>query len=342
MSLPATVSFRALGTTAVVVTGDPSELDAARAAVATVIADVDLACSRFRDDSELMAVNRADGRRVRVSSTLLGALEAACWGARASDGLVDPTIGSALRLLGYDRDFAGIERHGPPLRMRVAEVPGWRTLEIDEVAGSVRVPVGVELDLGATAKAWCADRAAAAAAEVTSGGVLVGLGGDIACGGPAPEGGWLVALADRHDEPADEAPVVAIESGGLATSGTAARHWWRGDQSMHHIVDPATGLPARSCWRTVSVAAVNCLAANVASTAAMILGPGAVAWLIDRRLPARLVATDGAVTTAAGWPDDAIRDCPADEAVGRRGAGESPANRRRQENAVRLPEEWRA
>ena len=73
---------------------------------------------------------------------------------------------------------------------------------------------------------------------------------------------------------------------------------------MHHIIDPRTGQPARSCWRTVSVAARTCGDANVASTAAIIRSEAALPWLTEAALPARLVRHDGTVATTAGWPAD--------------------------------------
>ena len=189
--------------------------------------------------------------------------------------------------------------------MRIARVPGWQAVRLDLANGTVAVARGVQLDLGATAKAWCADRAAVRAAAATGAGVLVGLGGDIATAGPPPAGGWVVRIADRHDDPpGPSAPMVAISGGGLATSGTASRRWWRGGTLLHHIVDPATGRPATGGWRTVSVAGATCVDANVASTAAVVLGPGATAWLETRGLAARLVADDGSITTTGGWPAD--------------------------------------
>jgi thiamine biosynthesis lipoprotein len=74
--------------------------------------------------------------------------------------------------------------------------------------------------------------------------------------------------------------------------------------SAHHIVDPRTGLPADSPWRTVSVAAATCVDANIASTAALVLGAEAERWLAERELPARLVDRYGAVCTTAGWPSE--------------------------------------
>jgi thiamine biosynthesis lipoprotein len=162
----------------------------------------------------------------------------------------------------------------------------------------VTVPTGVQLDLGASAKALAADRAATAAAAAVPGtGVLVNLGGDIAVAGPCPVGGWTVGVGDDHRGAADQ--TITIESGGLATSSTTVRRW---GANRHHIIDPRTGIPAGSCWRTVSVAAASCVDANTAATAAVVLGPIAERWLSERELPARLVRSDGAIVIVGGWP----------------------------------------
>jgi thiamine biosynthesis lipoprotein len=300
-----TIEFPALGTTAVLVVTDPAAMPAAHDTLRAVVADVDASCSRFRDDSELMAVNRAGGRPVSVSDTLRATIETALWAAEVTDGLVDPTVGDAVRVLGYDRDFAAVSRFGAPVPLTVTRVPGWRSVELRAHTGTVVVPRGVQLDLGATAKAWCADRAARLIAHVTGVGALVSLGGDVAVAGPPPPDGWVVRIADRHDAPPREpGPMVAIAGGGVATSGTAARRWWRGDALVHHIVDPSTGRPAATCWRTATVAAATCLDANVAATAAIVLGAAAPTWLADRCLTARLVSEHGTVEMVGGWPDD--------------------------------------
>ena len=300
----ATASFPALGTTAVVVS-DEQHLVRARAVVSEVIAEVDHACSRFRDDSDLARVNARAGRDVEVSPWLVDALDVALHAARATDGLVDPTVGSVMREIGYDRSFEELERDGPPLLAVVRPVPGWHRIRVDRTRSTVRVPKGVALDLGATAKAWCADRAATAAARVTGAGVLVSLGGDVSCAGDAPGAGWAVRIADDHranvDDPGGQ--TVRLTHGGIATSGTSVRRWSRGGRAMHHIVDPRVGLPVEAQWRTVSVAAGTCADANIASTAAVILDDAAPAWLTARELPARLVDVDGRVITVGGWPE---------------------------------------
>ena len=267
----------------------------------------DRACSRFRDDSELTALNRADGRPLRVSALLREAVGAAVRAAVVTDGDVDPTLGEALIALGYDRDFeAGLDGRGtraPAARLSFASLPGWRAISVDDDAGTVRLPERVTLDLGATAKALATDHAAAAAGERAGCGVLVGLGGDLALSGPPPAAGWPVRVTDDH-RAALSAPgqTITLTTGALATSSTTVRRWSTAGDARHHLLDPATGHPADGHWRTVSVAAANCLDANIAATAAIIRGDRAEAWLSAAQLPSRLVSQDGRVRHIAGWP----------------------------------------
>lgn len=304
-------SFDVFGTTAVLLVagGGHADARAARRIADRELAAVDLACSRFRPDSELTALNRAAGRGPRpVSPLFTQLLAAALRAARLTGGDVDPTCGRALVGLGYDRDFAEVRAAGeapPRLTGPVGPVPGWRRVHLDRAGHRAWLDAGVQIDLGATAKAWAADRCAQVIAGELELGILVSLGGDIAVTGPAPEDGWRVRVTDDHAAPAS-APgqTVTISSGGLATSSTTVRTWTVGGRQVHHIIDPATGEPVRSCWRTVSVAAGTCTDANTASTAAIIRGPAAIDWLHATGLPARLVRHDGTVETTSGWPRD--------------------------------------
>jgi thiamine biosynthesis lipoprotein len=190
----------------------------------------------------------------------------------------------------------------------VQPVPGWRRIVLNEVTSSVVVPAGVEVDLGSTAKALASDLAARAALDAMAGegGVLVSLGGDIAVAGTPPPGDWQIQVADSSDAPiTPDGETIAVRSGGVATSSTAVRRWTRGGVVLHHIIDPATGLPAESPWRTVTVVAGDCLDANIAATAAIVRGDAAPQWLSEVRLPARLVADDGTIIRVAGWPEPA-------------------------------------
>ncbi len=303
-------TWEALGTSVVMRVIDPGALDAARAAVAHELATIDRSCSRFRADSELSGVNARAGRLTQVSPLLVEALEVALRAAELTDGDVDPTVGRALELAGYDRDWRLLDPPcaqpgvAPAITLRVRS--GWRTIMLDRASGSLLMPAGVRLDLGASAKAWAADRAAAAAQRAGGCGVLVSVGGDIATSGPAPEDGWQIRVTDDHrSDCSAPGQTVSIHSGGLATSSTAVRRWSHAGQTMHHIIDPSTGAPVRDTWRTVSVAAASCTDANIAATATFVRAQAGAAWLARQGLPARLVDSQGTVTAVGDWPCEA-------------------------------------
>ena len=306
--MTATDSFLALGTTAVVAVTDETALPTAREVLEHELAAIDHACSRFRHDSELWSINRGAGAPIEVDPLCFEAVRVALDVAALTGGLVDPTVGANMRLAGYDRTFAEIgRRDGRCIHARFTGVAGWRSVATDRTSSTVSVPVGVELDLGATAKALAADRASRAAAEAADCGVLVCLGGDVAVAGPAPPGGWPIKIADDHASPLGVAgPVVAIVEGGLASSSSAVRRWTTAGGELHHILDPRTGRPARSHWRTVSAVAGSCVLANAATTAAVVLGEAAPTWLEEREVPARLVTIGGNVATVNGWPTEGL------------------------------------
>lgn len=383
------MAFPALGTTAELLVTDPARLGAAVAVLREELAAIDAACSRFRPDSEISRLHEAAGREVRVGPLLAEALGVALRAARLTEGVVDPTVGAAVRALGYDRDFALVagDRYAEGLggaddRCTAAELgqepaggtdrraagcgaagfgcapaeaadrhpagsgaadrgcaaagaadrhlagcgaagglrapadaavqylaavpaPGWHRVLFDPVRRLVVLPRGVHLDLGATAKALAADRAARRIHATVGCGTLVNLGGDLRAAGPPPTGGWLVALGDDHTEAVSrpDATVALHRDGALATSGTTRRRWRHGGRTVHHIVDPRTGDVPGPRWRTVTVAAKSTVDANTASTAAIVLGARAPRWLEQRHLPARLAGVDGDVTTP-GWPEE--------------------------------------
>ena len=303
----ASVSFPALGTTAFLCVTEAEALPAAHEELERELSELDEACSRFREDSELVHLNAsAGGKPVAVGERLFEAVTVALAAAAASDGLVDPTVGRTLRLAGYDRRFASVRlRDGSSFRAEFAPVPGWRRIELDLAQRTILLPAEVELDLGASAKALAADRSARAAAEASGTGVLVSLGGDIAVAGSFPDCGWPIRVADDHAAGLEvPGPTIAVSGGGIATSGTTVRRWFAGDVELHHIVDPRTGRPAVTPWRTVTVAACSCVDANVASTAAVVLGEEAPAWLAERGFAARLVRESGGLVYTGGWPED--------------------------------------
>lgn len=288
-----------------VVVTDPETLGAATASVQAVVDAIDQACSRFRDDSELSRLGAVDGPREGIVSPLLAqALATALRAAEVTGGAVDPTVGAAVRSAGYSVDFGAVPADGDALTLAVLPVPGWRRIRFFPATRRVEIDAGIEVDLGATAKALASDLASAAALEaMQGGGVLVSLGGDVSVAGEPPEEGWHIQIAENSRAAiTPDGETISIRAGGVATSSTTVRRWRRGGMELHHIIDPATGLPAAGPWRTVSVVAGNCVDANIAATAAIVRGAAAASWLESAGLPARLVDRNGAMTRVGGWP----------------------------------------
>jgi FAD:protein FMN transferase len=301
----------ALCTSARVAVWPPENLGAACAATDDVLAALDRQASRFRPDSELSWLNDAGGGLFMLGDGLAEAVGVALAAAWWTGGLTDPTVGAALVSLGYDRDFAAISQGGEPPGGQGGEpagapVPalGWQLLRLD--GPLLRLPPGIRLDLGATAKGLGSDRAVRAVMSATGheGGVLVSLGGDIAVAGTPPHDGWPVAVAEEPDQtgPLHPSQLVRLAAGAVATSSVSTRRWRRGGVELHHIVDPRTGRPAGGPWRTVTVAAATCADANAASTAAIVAGARAPDWLAAAGLSAQLTGHDGRVRRLGGWP----------------------------------------
>jgi thiamine biosynthesis lipoprotein len=298
-----TRSFRAIGTTATVVVQDTDVADEAARLLAADLEEIDLACSRFRPDSELQTVHAHAGATVQVGPLLFEALRVAVDAAERTGGAVDPTIGNAIAALGYDVDLDEVLTRPAGPAPALGSVAGYAHVQLNPADRTVRIPRGVRLDLGSTAKALAADRSAARIAQAVGSGVLVSLGGDVAVAGGPPAGGWAVGIARESSASAGAVDqVVAITRGGLASSATAVRAWKAGDREVHHILDPQTGDSVPLYWVLVSAAAASCVEANVVTTAAVVWGPEALAKLAGFDQSVRLVRADGEVFSVNGWP----------------------------------------
>ncbi len=278
---------------------EPRLLPAAVATTQSLLRAVGRACSRFRPDSDLVRANASAGQWVRVDPLLASATAVSVAAAELTDGLVNPCLGRVLVALGYDADLGVVSRRAvaPARRLPPPAPDAWRELRIADDA--IRVPRGSELDLGATCKAWAADLVAATLADRLDCSVLVSLGGDLCVEGPTSEP-WPVVVTERRGEAPGQ--LVEVGCGGLATSSTVTRRWRGADDDVHHLVDPRTNRSVDHSLRTVTAAGTSCLAANVASTAALVLGDAAPAWLEAHHVSARLVHTDETTSTTGGWP----------------------------------------
>jgi thiamine biosynthesis lipoprotein len=298
--------WRAIGTNVDLLVNN-ADSEPARARAQEIIDRADASFSRFRADSELSIIQRNPGRKVEVSEMLGRAIDAALRAAELTDGLVDPTVGRVVRLSGYDRDFSLMS--GATSAPHFEVVPGWRAIEWHSVERRLRLPRGVELDFGSTGKALVVDLAAQALlADLPAGaGALLSIGGDMRVVGTPPRSGWHVLLAEDSGMPhTSGGPVVAIHGGAMATSSTTVRRWRSHAEVVHHLIDPRTARPADGPWRTASVVAADCVDANTAATAAIILGATAADWLTRQHLAARLVSKTGALAYVGGWPEQGL------------------------------------
>jgi thiamine biosynthesis lipoprotein len=285
--------------------------------------------SRFAPESALARLN-ARGGADGVDDVLWGALDVALTAAAESNGLVTPTILGALEAAGYDRDFRDVPRAagaarepdttGEPgafpespedhaaLRPSLATppAPDWRAIERDPITRSIRLPAGLRLDLGGTAKGWCADAAALSLAHL--GPALVDLGGDIALT-RAHRAPWPIAIADPRGG-ADALELVVLREGGIATSGRDYRRWRREGREQHHLIDPRTGAPSRTDVLTATVIAPRAITAEIAAKRVLLEGSVAgMAWLERRpELAALIVREDGEVRRSARFETHAWKD----------------------------------
>jgi FAD:protein FMN transferase len=300
-----TRSFHAIGTTATVVVQQDVDAGPAARVLATELASIDVACSRFRQDSELQLLHASAGRTVGVSALLFEALSVACVGAELTGGAVDPTVGNAIAALGYDADLHEVRARPPGPPRALGRVAGYHHVQLNARDRTVRIPRGVSLDLGSSAKALAADRAVARIADRIGAGALVSLGGDVAVAGAPPPGGWPIGIARQSSTPLEEVDqVVAIADGGLASSGTSARTWTSGDREVHHIIDPRSGECVEPYWSVVSATGSSCVEANLVTTAAIVWGERALDELARFGQSMRLVRFDGKVFSLHGWPEE--------------------------------------
>jgi thiamine biosynthesis lipoprotein len=278
-------------------TEPPDRTTAARVErlVRELMDDVAQSASRFLPDSDLSRVNAGSGRLLPVRRLTLELVEVALHAARQTDGACDPTIGRPVLATGYDVDIDTVRARGASIDRRPCAPADWTRVRIDRELGRLGVPAGLALDLGATAKAWTADEAAARLARTVGTPALVALGGDVAASGGGRA--WPVLVSEHEGGPGE---VVTLVGGGIATSSTRGRRWATSDGERHHVIDPRTGVPTDGSVRTASVLAPSCVEANTFSTAALVWGSDAQALLEPRA--ARLVDATGRVVTTTGWP----------------------------------------
>jgi len=250
--------------------------------------------SRFRFDSELSRLNRLTGQPVKVSGILWEVFMAARQAEAFTGGLVRPTVLDALIQAGYDRSFDLVPAARNAAPAGVLDLPALSTaINWDEPTRTLFLPESVQLDFGGVAKGWAAQKAACLLMEF--GPVLVDAGGDIAISAPSLDGQpWAIGILDPF-QPHINFETLRLEHGGVATSGTDYHRWQQGGVWNHHLIDPATGLPAESDVLAATIIAADALQAEAAAKAVVIAGSqSGLEWLeADPTLAGVLVLQSG-------------------------------------------------
>lgn len=294
-----TLSFTAMNTAVLLAAEGPEDVEPALHRAQTLIRGLEQRLSRFLPDSEVSQLNRSAGEWHPVSADLLELLLQAVELSRETGGLFDPAILPALKRAGYDRSMTEIKAlgaggAGPAASIRISI----REMEFDLEHSRVRLPHGMQVDLGGIAKGWIVDRAASLL-DANSTASAVSAGGDIVFHGyPSETPGWQVAIEDPRD-PAKSLVYLQLEPGAVATSSVTKRSWKQGGISRHHIIDPRTQQPAAVDALSVTVVAPHIAEAEVYAKALLICGENQRAALASNRpdLAYFVAWPDGSVTT---------------------------------------------
>jgi thiamine biosynthesis lipoprotein len=273
------------------------------------IEDYEARWSRFRPGSELSRCNTANGRPTVVTAPTMTAVRRAVEGWHRTGGRFDPTILPSLEAMGYDRTFDQVASSVHP-PAGAAPAPGCAGIEIDEAAGTVRLPPGVRLDLGGIGKGLAADVVAAQMLDQGASGACVNLGGDMRVTGEAPSAaGWAVSVEDPYDLTRDVAR-ARVGDAGIATTSRTYRSWERAGRQVHHLVDPATGATAWTDLAAVTVVAATAWWAEVLAKAAFLAGPAEGAEQILAAGASGVLIDDGGfVHPLAGCPWEVLEPC---------------------------------
>ncbi len=289
--------FRAMGSSANLIVGGAEDplVDWAVAEVERL----EQCWSRFRPHSELSRLAARSGEWVSVSRELLLALVRARRLWEVTAGAFDPTVLRSLEALGYDQTFTAVESTAAS-PVRPIQAPGFEAVEIDDRAQAVRLPADLHLDLGGLGKGLAADLVAEGLLLRGASSALVGLGGDIRTAGEVPDGGWQIPIEDPCTEGAVWCSAV-LRDEAIVTSTSLMRRWRRGDQDLHHIVDPITGLPTDTGVAAVVARGAEAWWAEGLAKAVMILGePAAESLLEGTGVEATIFRVDGTCVPVHG------------------------------------------
>ena len=266
------LSGKTMGTTWHATAVGASDPEAAHAAVQAALDRVNDAMSTYKDDSELMRLNRAPvGEPFALSDGLWAVLTLAAQVSDASGGAFDVTVAPLVDAWG----FGPADVQGAPDEAALAEARaavGWEGLALD-AGTATRTRAGLRVDLSAVAKGYGVDQALSALQAMGVADAMVEVGGEVAVVGNSPAGEpWRVGV-ERPDGSGGVEEAVPMTSGAMATSGDYRNYRVVDGVRVSHTIDPRTGAPIAHGLASVSVLAPTCAEADAWATALNVLGP---------------------------------------------------------------------
>lgn len=259
------------------------------------------------ESSEIWAADHSGGEWVSLSGETAGLLSQALDLCRLTGGALDLTAYSAVKAWGFTTGEYRVP--GEEELSALAERIDYTRVELDRAANRVRLPAGMELDLGAVAKGWAGARLAEQLREQGVTSALLNLGGNVQTVGAKPDGSpWSVGVQDPASEQVDNLLAIQVVDQAVVTSGSYQRFFQQDGQSYWHILDPNTAAPARTGLASVTVAGPDGAVCDGLATALFVLGEeaGIEFWRAHPELGVQViwVREDGSVALTEGLEEN--------------------------------------
>lgn len=229
-----------------------------------VFRNVELACSRFSPDSEVMKASQQIRTHVQISSWLFQPLKFALEMAEWTQGIFDPTIGKTMETYGFNRHYlTGVTNSN-----LAADDATFRDIVLRDPDQTMYLHKPLVIDLGAVAKGFAIDLASQMLSDFQ--GFVINAGGDLYAGG-LDETGYAWNIGIQHPIDKDQIiDIIEISNEAVCTSGGYERKS-KVSEDIHHIINPKSKQSPHELI-SCSIVAPYAMMADVFSTVVCLYG----------------------------------------------------------------------